>query len=46
MDQSAPHWWGMFFTQQTCYETLKEERISRAFENLIDNIKSHNRAKL
>jgi len=29
-----------------CYETPKEERISRAFENLIDNIKLHNRAKL
>jgi len=25
---------------EPCYETLKEERISRAFGNLIDNIKS------
>jgi len=29
-----------------CYETTKEERISRAFGNLIDNIKLHNGVKL
>jgi len=29
-----------------CYETPKEKRISHVFENLIDNIKLHNRAKL
>jgi len=29
-----------------CYETPKEERISHAFGNLIDNIKLHNRVKL
>jgi len=29
-----------------CYETPKEERTSRAFRNLIDNIKLHNRVKL
>jgi len=30
----------------TCYETPKEERISCAFGNLIDNIKIHNGVKL
>jgi len=29
-----------------CHETPKEERISHTFENLIDNIKLHNRVKL
>jgi len=29
-----------------CYETPKEERISRVFGNLIDNIKLHNGVKL
>jgi len=29
-----------------CYETPKEERTSRTFRNLIDNIKLHNRVKL
>ena len=32
--------------QVLCYETPKEERTSRAFRNLIDNIKLHNRVKL
>jgi len=29
-----------------CYETPKEKRTSRAFRNLIDNIKLHNGVKL
>jgi len=32
--------------EPNCYKTPKEERISRVFGNLIDNIKLYNRAKL
>jgi len=31
--------------REPCYESPKKERVSHAFENLIDNIKSYNEVK-